>query len=239
MPEAGKFNGGQKLLFWLLVACMVLLILSGIVIWRAYFSFLFPVVVVRFAAVVHAAAAAVMIALIIVHIYAAIWTKESIGAMLYGTGQAGLGEAASPGMVPGDDRRGQMNTEARIIEPGQIEAPAGEIRFLFLPGRDLFGRRAERFRLLSEGHPLGDYLAFLALLADAQQKALNRFPALPLPDPKEQALCREHGMPLLAARSWPRDPAWRWQSDHDSAADGRGCSSGSCTRDRSRPDAGE
>jgi len=84
MPEAGKFNAGQKLLFWLLAACMVLLILSGIVIWRAYFSFLFPVALIRFAAVVHAAAGAIMIALIIFHIYAAIWTKESIGAMLYG-----------------------------------------------------------------------------------------------------------------------------------------------------------
>jgi formate dehydrogenase subunit gamma len=84
MPEAGKFNAGQKLLFWLLAACMALLILSGIVIWRAYFSFLFPVGLIRFAAVVHAAAGAIMIALIIFHIYAAIWTKESIGAMLYG-----------------------------------------------------------------------------------------------------------------------------------------------------------
>ena len=84
MPEAGKLNGGQKLMFWSLVTCMVLLILSGIVIWRAYFSFLFPVVVVRFAAVVHAVAGVVMIALIMGHIYIAIWTKESIGAMLYG-----------------------------------------------------------------------------------------------------------------------------------------------------------
>ena len=84
MPEAGKFNGGQKLLFWVLVACMALLILSGIVIWRAYFSFLFTVAVVRFASVVHAIAATIMIALIIFHIYAAIWTKESIDAMLYG-----------------------------------------------------------------------------------------------------------------------------------------------------------
>ncbi len=102
-----------------------------------------------------------------------------------------------------------MNAEARILEPGQMEAPAGEIRFLFLPDHDLFARRAERLRFLSEGHPLGDYLAFLALLADAQHDALNRFPPLPLPDPKEQALCREHGMPLLGARSWPRNPAWR------------------------------
>jgi formate dehydrogenase subunit gamma len=84
LPEAGKLNGGQKLMFWSLVTCMVLLILSGIVVWRAYFAFLFPVVVVRLAAVVHAAAGVVMIALIMVHIYIAIWTKESIGAMLYG-----------------------------------------------------------------------------------------------------------------------------------------------------------
>ncbi|MDD2581279.1 MAG: formate dehydrogenase subunit gamma [Desulfuromonadaceae bacterium] len=84
MPEAGKFNGGQKVLFWLLVACMALLLLSGIVVWRAYFSFMFPVSVIRLASVVHAAGAAGMILLIIGHIYMAIWTRESMGAMLYG-----------------------------------------------------------------------------------------------------------------------------------------------------------
>ena len=84
MPEAGKFNGGQKVLFWLLVASMALLILSGIVMWRAYFGFLFPLALIRFASVVHAVAATIIIALIIFHIYAAIWTKESIDAMLYG-----------------------------------------------------------------------------------------------------------------------------------------------------------
>lgn len=102
-----------------------------------------------------------------------------------------------------------MNTETRILEIGQIEAPIGEIRFLFLPVRDLFARRAERFEHLSHGHPMEGYLAFLALLANAQQEALNQFPALSLPDPHVQALCREHGMPLLAARSWNRNPAWR------------------------------
>ena len=103
----------------------------------------------------------------------------------------------------------EVNTEAHILEPGQIEAPAGEIRFLLLPDRDLFSRRAERLRLLSNGHPLGDYLAFLALLADAQQAALNRFPTLPPPDPRELALCSKYGMPLLSARSLTRNPAWR------------------------------
>jgi formate dehydrogenase subunit gamma len=40
---------------------------------------------VRFAAVVHAALGTVMIAVILVHIYAAIWTQGTIRAMLYGT----------------------------------------------------------------------------------------------------------------------------------------------------------
>jgi len=102
-----------------------------------------------------------------------------------------------------------MNYEARILEPGQIEEPVGKIRFLILPGRDLFARRAERFRHLSTGHPLGGYLAFLGFLADAQQEALNQFPTLSLSDPEERVLCREHGMPLLATSSWPRNPAWR------------------------------
>ncbi len=84
MPEAGKFNGGQKLVFWLQAASIALLLLSGLVIWRAYFSFLFPLWLIRFMSVVHAVTAAVLIGLIIFHIYAAIWTRESMAAMLYG-----------------------------------------------------------------------------------------------------------------------------------------------------------
>ncbi|MGD0586467.1 MAG: formate dehydrogenase accessory protein FdhE, partial [Oryzomonas sp.] len=106
-----------------------------------------------------------------------------------------------------------MNTEDRILDPGPIEAPSeaplGEIRFLSLAGHDLFTRRADRFRFLSPGHSLGKYLDFLALLADAQQEALDRFPPLPPPDARERVLCHEYGMPLLDTRSWPRNPAWR------------------------------
>ena len=85
MPEAGKYNGGQKMMFWLLAGCVALLTLSGIVIWRAYFSGLFAIGLIRFSSVIHAAVAAVMITLIIIHVYAAIWTKGTIRAMLYGT----------------------------------------------------------------------------------------------------------------------------------------------------------
>jgi len=85
MPEAGKYNGGQKMMFWLMAACMALLLVSGIVIWRAYFSALFPIGLIRLASLAHAAVAAGMIGLIIVHVYAAIWTRGTLRAMWYGT----------------------------------------------------------------------------------------------------------------------------------------------------------
>lgn len=83
MPEQGKYNGGQKVMFWVMAVCMLLLFVSGLGIWRAWFNL--PVDLVRIAAVVHAATATVMIAFIIIHIYAAIWVKGTIRAMWYGT----------------------------------------------------------------------------------------------------------------------------------------------------------
>lgn len=83
MPEQGKYNGGQKLMFWAMAACTLLMMVSGIVMWRVYFGF--PVPLVRFASVIHAAAGATVIGLILVHAYAAIWTKGTIRAMWYGT----------------------------------------------------------------------------------------------------------------------------------------------------------
>ena len=85
LPEIGRYNAGQKLLFFTMVACLLALVLSGIVIWRRYFSFYFPIEVVRIAALLHALAAFVLICGIIVHIYAALWIKGSIGAMVRGT----------------------------------------------------------------------------------------------------------------------------------------------------------
>lgn len=85
LPEIGRYNAGQKLLFISMVVCMLALIASGFVIWRRYFSFYFSIDVIRIAAVVHALAAFVLIMGIIVHIYAALWIKGSIGAMVRGT----------------------------------------------------------------------------------------------------------------------------------------------------------
>ena len=83
MPEQGKYNGGQKLLFWSLVACLAMLLLTGLPMWRALWKL--DVTLVRTASLVHAAVAAVMMGLIIVHVYAGIWTKGSLRAMIRGT----------------------------------------------------------------------------------------------------------------------------------------------------------
>jgi len=83
MPEQGKYNGGQKLVFWGFVLCMLVLIVSGVMMWRAWLTL--PVELVRLASVLHAVAATVMIGIFILHVYAAIWTRGTIRAMLYGT----------------------------------------------------------------------------------------------------------------------------------------------------------
>ena len=85
LPEVGRYNAGQKLLYFTIIACLLALLASGIVMWRAYFSLYFPVEVIRFASLLHAIAAFVLICSIIVHIYAGIWVKGSIRAMARGT----------------------------------------------------------------------------------------------------------------------------------------------------------
>ena len=84
LPPVGRYNAGQKILFWVLLASMLGLLLSGLVIWRAYFTYLFPIGVVRFAALLHAFLGFVIICSIVVHIYAALWIKGSIRAMTRG-----------------------------------------------------------------------------------------------------------------------------------------------------------
>ena len=83
MPEQGKYNGGQKLLFWGLVLCMAGITVSGFMIWRAWIDL--PVFWERVAVLVHALCAFGMFMLIIMHVYAAIWTRGTIRAMFYGT----------------------------------------------------------------------------------------------------------------------------------------------------------
>lgn len=84
LPEVGRYNGGQKLLFYVLILCLTGMLLSGIVIWRPYFALYFPIPLIRVAALVHAICAFVLIVAIIVHVYAGIWVRGSVHAMTRG-----------------------------------------------------------------------------------------------------------------------------------------------------------
>jgi formate dehydrogenase subunit gamma len=86
LPPIDKYNVGQKQLFWTMVVTMVLLVVSGIMMWRPYFAGAFPIPLIRIAAVVHMLSAFVLIVGIIVHVYAALfWVRGSLRAMTRGT----------------------------------------------------------------------------------------------------------------------------------------------------------
>jgi formate dehydrogenase subunit gamma len=85
MPPAGKYNAGQKRVFWLMSISLGVLVITGFVFWRPWFAGYFPIDLVRLASVLHAIAALVLVLTIIVHIYAAIWVKGTIRAMTRGT----------------------------------------------------------------------------------------------------------------------------------------------------------
>jgi formate dehydrogenase subunit gamma len=97
LPEVGRYNGGQKLLFWVMTITMLLLVVSGMAFWRPYFASNFHIDTVRLAAVVHAGAAAVLILGIIVHIYAALWVKGTIKGMWTGVVSSAWARKHHPG----------------------------------------------------------------------------------------------------------------------------------------------
>lgn len=85
MPPVGKYNAGQKGVFWAFAVSLVLLFVSGFVFWQPWFADYFAIPLRRIAVVVHAVSAVVLVISVIVHVYAAIWVKGSMRAMTRGT----------------------------------------------------------------------------------------------------------------------------------------------------------
>ncbi|MGB3866619.1 MAG: formate dehydrogenase subunit gamma [Xanthobacteraceae bacterium] len=84
LPEVGKYNAGQKTVFWSMSLLIAILIVTGVVSWDEYFGSYFTIEHRRMAVLVHAAAAVVAICVWIVHVYAGIWVRGTIGAMTRG-----------------------------------------------------------------------------------------------------------------------------------------------------------
>jgi formate dehydrogenase subunit gamma len=85
LPELGKYNAGQKFIFWGMAALIIVLITTGIMAWEQYFGHLTSIPVQRVALLIHSLAAVAIILIFILHVYAAIWTRGTIRAMTRGT----------------------------------------------------------------------------------------------------------------------------------------------------------
>ena len=74
LPDVGKYNAGQKVVFWGMSILILVLIVSGVLSWDQYFSQYTTIEQKQIA----------IICLWIVHLYAAIWVRGTIGAMTRG-----------------------------------------------------------------------------------------------------------------------------------------------------------
>ena len=86
LPPVGRFNFGQKLFFWGMVYSLILLLLSGGVLWYTE-ALPWSLRFFRYAAVlVHASVAMITIGLFLIHVYMSTILEEgSFGSMVHGT----------------------------------------------------------------------------------------------------------------------------------------------------------
>ncbi|WP_291661119.1 MULTISPECIES: formate dehydrogenase subunit gamma [unclassified Bosea (in: a-proteobacteria)] len=124
LPEIGKYNGAQKIVFWLMTLLILVLFATGIMIWYEYFGASFTIEQQRFAHIIHALAAVAMLLVVIVHIYAGFYVRGTISAMTEGKVTGGwafrhhrlwLRHEAREGVI--DDRQ----TPPRRVHPGPAE----------------------------------------------------------------------------------------------------------------------
>jgi len=85
LVEIGKYNAGQKVVFWAMSLLIVVLISSGLVIWDQYFAQYSTLEQKQVAILVHSLAAVTIICVWIVHVYAAIWVRGTIRGMTRGS----------------------------------------------------------------------------------------------------------------------------------------------------------
>jgi formate dehydrogenase subunit gamma len=85
IPEVGRYNAGQKVVFWSMSLLIVVLIATGLIIWNQYFVDFTTPEQKRVAALIHSAAAVTAICVWIVHVYAAIWLRGTFPAMIQGS----------------------------------------------------------------------------------------------------------------------------------------------------------
>jgi formate dehydrogenase subunit gamma len=98
LPEIGKYNAGQKFVFWSQLLLVGTLFVTGVALseqglgfFENLLDFQATIDQKRWAALIHASAAVLAITIWIIHVYAAIWVRGTISAMTRGTVTGGWG----------------------------------------------------------------------------------------------------------------------------------------------------
>ena len=119
IPEVGRFNAGQKFVFWSMALLVPALLLTGLVIWEAYFGDATPIETQRAAALIHS-----LVRRGGDHDLDHPRLRGDLGARIGARDDprlrdARLGLAPSPQMVPpaGDDRLAGPEAEAEAMRP--------------------------------------------------------------------------------------------------------------------------
>jgi formate dehydrogenase subunit gamma len=84
VPPVGRNNAGQKMVFWSMTLLIPVLFFSGLVIWEVYFGATTSIPVQRVAVLIHSLAAIAAIIIWVIHVYAAIWIRDSVRGMTQG-----------------------------------------------------------------------------------------------------------------------------------------------------------
>ncbi|MBS0244251.1 MAG: formate dehydrogenase subunit gamma [Proteobacteria bacterium] len=98
LPEIGKYNAGQKFVFWSQAVLIGTMLVTGIALWDTGLSFVEPRLGIhvtmeqkRLAALIHSSAAMLAVTILIIHVYAAFWVRGTLSAMVSGWVSGGWG----------------------------------------------------------------------------------------------------------------------------------------------------
>jgi formate dehydrogenase subunit gamma len=119
LPEIGKYNAGQKFVFWSQFVLVGVMFVTGVGLWESglgYFENLLDYKATidqkRWAALIHAGAAVLAITIWIIHVYAAIWVRGTFSAMTRGTVSGGWGWRHHRKWLRKEVNKGEIEKEA-------------------------------------------------------------------------------------------------------------------------------
>ncbi|HET7149979.1 MAG TPA: formate dehydrogenase subunit gamma [Candidatus Acidoferrum sp.] len=109
MPPAGRYNAGQKFLFWGFFWGGLLLLASGIILWTPQYFALHSLIAMRIAVLVHVVAALFTIGLFMIHLYMGIFAERgAFGSVIRGDVSIAFAKRYHPGWY--DEIVGESST---------------------------------------------------------------------------------------------------------------------------------